>query len=372
MRNPLCYLALINRNVAEHLERGVPSLVTQSISRGYERLARNQLGPLTQSPVRVVAFFGSTLGGSWRTPCAIATCRALANQGLRVGFISHAYQTRLRSSALVTLDSHHDHVGDEALITRQTLPQTVPVCCAANRAEGVEFLLQQATFDVIVSDGSLHGPNVCRVLSLDTDRPWGAGFCPPAGDLRAPITSLLVSADHVCLVRDVVLPETIPLTHIDTSNAQVHQWSFDVKPFRSPYPSDRFSKTSPTPLSSTEPSSPVANDFSSSCRATNTCDDFESLRNQRLFYVSACARPDRIIQALRRRNLTIEQHIRLPDHGGARARELLRYELCTRRNSFDQIVLTARCLTTLATELEGLPFTPLSIEVSTKEPLSFT
>jgi len=64
--------------------------------------------------VRVVAVGGATLGGSGKTPLAIACARELAKQGARVAFVGHAYRAHPGRARLVSPDDSLAEVGDEA------------------------------------------------------------------------------------------------------------------------------------------------------------------------------------------------------------------------------------------------------------------
>jgi tetraacyldisaccharide 4'-kinase len=150
--------------------------------------------------VRVVAVGGATLGGSGKTPLAIACARELAGQGARVAFVGHAYRAHPGRARLVSPDDSLAEVGDEALVAARALEANgVHVVVAASRVLAVELGARRA--DVLVLDGMLQTAPVRASLSLlavDAEEPWGcAEAVPPRGDLRAPVAALLAAADLV-------------------------------------------------------------------------------------------------------------------------------------------------------------------------------
>jgi tetraacyldisaccharide 4'-kinase len=164
----------------------------------------------------VVTIGGATLGGSGKTPLAIACARALSaprrrEPGSRVALIGHAYRARPRSARIVSATDDVREVGDEALVAARELRTTdVLVIVAPSRQAAVSFAAS-CGIGIAVVDGPLQlRPRRSDVawLAVDAVRPWGAGACPPRGDLRAPEASLRALCDRVVSVAgEMVLPE---------------------------------------------------------------------------------------------------------------------------------------------------------------------
>jgi tetraacyldisaccharide 4'-kinase len=153
--------------------------------------------------VRVVAVGGATLGGSGKTPLAIACARELARQGARVAFVGHAYRAHPGRARVVSPDDSLAEVGDEALVAARALEaHHVRVFVAPSRALAVELAARRV--DVLVLDGVLQTAPPRASLSLlavDAEEPWGrAEAVPPRGDLRAPVAALRAAADLVVRV----------------------------------------------------------------------------------------------------------------------------------------------------------------------------
>jgi len=170
------------------------------LARGWGRLARVET-PLTfRAPVLCVG--GATLGGSGKTPLAIACARFLAERGRRVVLVSHAYRASPpRAPRRVDAADDATVVGDEAVECARALGPLADVLVAARRQDAVDAA---ADADVVVLDGPLQlAPRraTLSLLAVDADEPWGSGACPPAGDLRARKAALLRAADRVVSVR---------------------------------------------------------------------------------------------------------------------------------------------------------------------------
>ncbi len=152
------------------------------------------------SSVPVVAVGGATLGGSGKTPLAIACAAELAAAGARVVLVGHAYRADPRRARFVSPDDSLYEVGDEALLAARALDRCGGrVVVAPSRREAIE--LAARTADVLVIDGVAQlapAPASLALLSVDATDPWGRHrSLPPRGILRAPLSMLLAATDAV-------------------------------------------------------------------------------------------------------------------------------------------------------------------------------
>jgi tetraacyldisaccharide 4'-kinase len=157
--------------------------------------------------LHVVAIGGSTLGGSGKTPLAIACARALAASGARVAFVGHGYRAQTARARVVRADDDVDEVGDEAIVAARALAGIAHVVVAPRRQEALSHATTFA--DIVVLDGVLQtapARATLSLLALDAESPWGAGEVVPCGDLRAPKGALLAACDHAVLLRDEASP----------------------------------------------------------------------------------------------------------------------------------------------------------------------
>jgi len=199
-----------------------PTLATTLLSRLWDH-ARVTKRLVVNKPVLCVS--GATLGGSNRTPLAIACARFLEDEGLRVALVGHAYRARPpREPRRVRADDDARAVGDEAI---ECARAGVMVFVARSRQRAIEAAELEA--DVLVLDGPLQlEPRraTLSLLAVDRDAPWGSGKTPPLGNLRAPRATLEQAADAIAmceprsrgvrmngeLVRWSALPKRIGLT----------------------------------------------------------------------------------------------------------------------------------------------------------------
>ncbi len=159
--------------------------------------------PLRIAPgVRVVGVGGTTLGGSGKTPVAIACSMALAEQGLPVVFVGHAVGASPGPPRIVRGDEPVEQVGDEALVASRALRGTQAlVVVARTRQDAFDHAVSRG--QVLVLDGVLQTtPRRVDValLAVDPSEPWGARRMPPCGDLVAPPKALLEASDAVVVV----------------------------------------------------------------------------------------------------------------------------------------------------------------------------
>lgn len=149
--------------------------------------------------LRVITVGGATLGGSGKTPLAIACAVELVQAGARVAFVGHAHGAAPGRARRVRADDEVRVVGDEGLLAARRLGALgVPVAVGPTRQAALDLVAPVS--DVVVVDGPLQcAPRraALSLLAVDGQAPWGAGACPPRGDLNAPVPALLAAADRV-------------------------------------------------------------------------------------------------------------------------------------------------------------------------------
>ena len=151
--------------------------------------------------VPVLCVGNPTLGGSGKTPTALALARLLIDVGERPFVLSRGYGGRLAGP--VTVDQRHhraDDVGDEPLL----LVRTAPTIIARDRVAGARAA-RRAGAGVIVLDDGFQNPSLTKDLSIlvvDAQRGIGNGKVFPAGPLRAPFEAQLERAQALLIIGD--------------------------------------------------------------------------------------------------------------------------------------------------------------------------
>ena len=138
--------------------------------------------------VPVICIGNLTLGGSGKTPAAIAVARMLQSEGERPTFLTRGYGGRLAGPVTVSASHTAADVGDEALM----LARVAPTIVARDRGAGADAVPAETT--VIVMDDGFQNPSLEKniaMLAIDGKRGIGNGKLFPAGPLRAPLKAQL-------------------------------------------------------------------------------------------------------------------------------------------------------------------------------------
>lgn len=194
---------MLSTHLAARLEEGAwTGLPAVALARLWQAVAARRLARrVPETHARTLCIGGATLGGSGKTPLALACARHLVARGATVSLIGHAYRASPRVARVVRPEDPVREVGDEALMLACALAHEprAEVVVAPSRAAA----MARARGDVIIFDG-LHQMHPDRadlaLLAVDANHPWGAGRCPPAGDLRAGMANLQAAADVIVAV----------------------------------------------------------------------------------------------------------------------------------------------------------------------------
>jgi tetraacyldisaccharide 4'-kinase len=148
-------------------------------------------------PVPVVVAGGLTLGGSGKTPLAIALAGRLKSR--QPVFLSRGYGGRVRGPALIDpARNTAAEVGDEPLL----LAREGPTWIARDRAAGVRAAVAGGAGLLILDDG-FQNPFIAEdlaFLAIDGEGGLGNGLVFPAGPLREPTAAALARASAVILI----------------------------------------------------------------------------------------------------------------------------------------------------------------------------
>ena len=150
-------------------------------------------------PVPVVVAGGLTLGGSGKTPLALALAERLIAR--RPHFVTRGYGGRTRGPLAVDPSRHSAaEVGDEPLL----LARSAPTWVARDRAAGARAAVEAGAGLVILDDG-FQNPFLAKdlaLLSIDGESGLGNGHVFPGGPLREPLAFALRRAAAVVRVGD--------------------------------------------------------------------------------------------------------------------------------------------------------------------------
>jgi tetraacyldisaccharide 4'-kinase len=149
--------------------------------------------------VPVVCVGNVVVGGSGKTPVALALGALLKTRDAGAHYLSRGYKGKLEGPVRVDLGAHTAReVGDEPLLLAEVLPTWV----AKNRVEGAGAAIEAGAKMILMDDG-LQNPTLYKTVSLlviDGAYGFGNGRLLPAGPLREPVQSALARATAVMLV----------------------------------------------------------------------------------------------------------------------------------------------------------------------------
>ncbi len=149
--------------------------------------------------IPVICVGNFTLGGTGKTPTAIAIARLLAAAGEKPFFLSRGYGGALGGPLIVDPRNHSaTDVGDEPLL----LARVAPVVVSRDRVAGAA-LARSSGATVIVMDDGLQNPSLAKDLSIgvmDGRRGLGNAFVFPSGPLRAPLPTQLGHVQALLLI----------------------------------------------------------------------------------------------------------------------------------------------------------------------------
>jgi tetraacyldisaccharide 4'-kinase len=178
------------------------SLVFSLLVRMRRQLYERQLLPSHSFPVPLWVVGNMTVGGTGKTALVIYLVEWLQQKGLRPGIVSRGYGGAVsKKPRWVGSDATPLEVGDEAaLIVQRT---SAPMVVSSDRVAAVQYLLDCADCDVVLSDDGLQHYRMQRDIEMvvvDSKRRFGNEWCLPAGPLREPLDRLRtvnVLIDHV-------------------------------------------------------------------------------------------------------------------------------------------------------------------------------
>jgi len=174
------------------------SFVYQAFAQYVEKLQKPEIVSMP-----VICVGNITLGGSGKTPVALAIGKILQELDVEFSFLSRGYFGKKNQFGFVDKNrSISFDVGDEPLI----LADLAPTFVAKDRVLGAKEIAKNRKFQAIVLDDGMQNNSIKKdltILVIDGKIKFGNGFLFPAGPLRESIEDGCKKADLVVVVGNV-------------------------------------------------------------------------------------------------------------------------------------------------------------------------
>lgn len=168
-----------------------------------------RLRMMTITPIRfeipVICIGNNNVGGTGKTPTAIAVSQWLIGQGYNPHFISRGYRGHYTGTMRVNPELHiAQEVGDEPLLLAQHAP-----CWVSKRRLDAARAAQKAGANVIIMDDGLQNPSLHKdytIMVVDAPSGIGNGWMLPAGPCREPLWRSVAKSNALLLVGEPLQP----------------------------------------------------------------------------------------------------------------------------------------------------------------------
>ena len=153
-----------------------------------------------RAPLPVICIGNFTVGGSGKTPLALALAKSAKANGFKPGFITRGHGGTVKQTRLANDGDTFATIGDEAIL----LARAAPVAVGADRLTGARLLADLGCTLAIMDDGfqSRKISVNYSIVAVDARRGIGNGYTMPSGPLRAPLHVQMPFADQIVVVGD--------------------------------------------------------------------------------------------------------------------------------------------------------------------------
>jgi tetraacyldisaccharide 4'-kinase len=179
---------------------GLQAWVLAPLSWAYGKVAGNRMrgGISARAPLPVICVGNFTVGGSGKTPLALAVAKAAKAEGFKPGFITRGHGGTVKQTRLAVDTDTAATIGDEAML----LARASSVAVGADRLAGAN-LLAEAGCTIAIMDDGFQSRSIAidhAMIAVDARRGIGNSFVMPSGPLRAALNVQMPFADQIIIV----------------------------------------------------------------------------------------------------------------------------------------------------------------------------
>lgn len=151
----------------------------------------------------IICIGNASLGGSGKTPTAIAVAELLLSQKKSPIFLTRGYKRKSKDCLLIKKGcdkSSHQEAGDEALL----LSEIADTIIGEDRLQALK-LIEKTGSEVVIMDDGLQNLSVAKnysILVVDAQIGFGNGLVFPSGPLRETLSSALKRTDLVLIINE--------------------------------------------------------------------------------------------------------------------------------------------------------------------------
>ena len=160
---------------------------------------RRKLGKHQKYDCQVICIGNLNVGGTGKTPTAIALADHFLKKGLKVHIVSRGYKGKFQGTFLVNPRKHKsEEVGDEPLL----MSEFTSVWVSRKRNSGIAAA-EKAGAQIVLLDDGFQDPSFHKdfsIIVVDGERGFGNKKCMPAGPLRENISQGFKQADALFIV----------------------------------------------------------------------------------------------------------------------------------------------------------------------------
>lgn len=181
-------------------KNGLLSYLLWPISKIYWRIAKLRYS--LQSPETVsspvICIGNATVGGSGKTPTAIALGKLLKKHKYKIAFACKNYNATIQKPTKVTKQHNIKEIVEEAML----LAEIAPTYVAHNRLEAVK-LAAQTKADIVIADDGLQNNTFYKnltILVIDQNLELKNNFLFPAGPFRETLKESIKKSDIILYI----------------------------------------------------------------------------------------------------------------------------------------------------------------------------